>query len=246
MYDVLTGPDARDLWSLAPEATTMSREALAPRGLRIGVLTELGAAFGAEDAVLSVVADAAAALRHGGAAVSAMAPVFPDDPYPALDRLFQARAATELQSIDTGLRPLVHPAIRQWCGPGAGMSATDFTRDTEAVARSADRMRTACAEFDFVIAPVIPTVGFAAEDCGLDPAYPLAHCGFTAWFNQTAQPAAALCFGMSDDMPVGIQVIGPRFADQQVLRLTKWLEARRPVSMAWPAPAVAVRTGGGR
>jgi amidase/aspartyl-tRNA(Asn)/glutamyl-tRNA(Gln) amidotransferase subunit A len=45
-------------------------------------------------------------------------------------------------------------------------------------------------------------------------------------------------------MPVGIQVIGPRFADQQVLRLTKWLESRRPVPVSWPEPAAALRTGG--
>jgi Asp-tRNA(Asn)/Glu-tRNA(Gln) amidotransferase A subunit family amidase len=244
MYGVLTGPDPRDLWSLAHDHASVSRVALAPNGLRIGVLTELGAGFGAQDAVLSVLADAAAALRDGGADVCAMSPVFPEDPYPALDRLFQVRAAAELESIRADLRELVHPAIRQWCAPGADLSATDFTRDGEAVARSAERMRAACAEFDYVISPVIPTVGFAAEDPGLDPAYPLAHCGFTAWFNQTAQPAAALCFGLSDGMPIGIQVIGPRFADAQVLRLTKWLESRRPVTMAWPQPAAVLQTGG--
>jgi Asp-tRNA(Asn)/Glu-tRNA(Gln) amidotransferase A subunit family amidase len=244
MYDVLTGPDPRDLWSLPPDAAPVSREALPPNGLRVGVLTELGARFGADDAVLSVLADAAAALRDGGADVCAMAPVFSVDPYPALDRLFQVRAAAELESIREDLRELVHPAIRQWCAPGADFSATDFTRDGEAVARSADRMRAACAEFDYVISPVIPTVGFAAEETGLDPAFPLAHCGFTAWFNQTAQPAAALCFGLRDGMPVGIQVIGPRFADTRVLRLTKWLETHRPVTMTWPDPAAVLQTGG--
>jgi amidase/aspartyl-tRNA(Asn)/glutamyl-tRNA(Gln) amidotransferase subunit A len=245
MFEVLSRPDARDLWSLAPETSPDSREALSPRGLRIGVLTDLGAGFGADDRVLSVVGDAAAVLGEAGAEVSAMPPVFSDDPYPALDRLFQVRAATELESIRVDLRPLVHQAIRQWCAPGTGYRATDFARDSEAVARSAERMRVACASFDYVIAPVLPVVGFAAEDCGLDPAYPLAHCGFTAWFNQTAQPASALCFGMSAGMPVGIQVIGPRFADREVLRLTKWLECNRPVNIVWPAPAAAVSTGGG-
>ena len=244
MYDVLTRADARDLWSLPPETSPVDREPLAPKGLRVGVLTELGAGFGADDAVLSVVADAAAALREAGAEVSAMAPVFADDPYPALDRLFQVRAATELEAIRADLRELVHPAIRQWCAPAADYHATGFARDGEAVAGSAERMRAACAAFDFVIAPVIPTVGFPAEDCGLDPAYPLAHCGFTAWFNQTAQPAGALCYGMSDGMPVGIQVIGPRFTDRPVLRLTKWLELNRPVTLSWPAPTAVVPTGG--
>lgn len=244
MYDVLTRADARDLWSLPPEISPVDRNALAPKGFRIGILTELGAGFGADDAVLSVMTDAAAALRDAGADVSAMAPVFADDPYPSLDRLFQVRAAAELESIRADLRELVHPAIREWCAPGADYRATDFARDGEAVAHSAERMRAVCAAFDYVIAPIIPTVGFAAEHCGLDPAYPLAHCGFTAWFNQTAQPAAALCFGMSDGMPIGIQVVGPRFADRQVLGLTKWLERNRPVTLSWPQPAAAVSTGG--
>lgn len=243
-YDVLTGPDARDLWSLPPEDERVSREALAPSGLRIGVLTDLGYGFYPDDAVLAVVADAAAALSDGGAAVSTIAPVFADDPYPALDRVFQVRAVAELESIPTDRRDRVHPTIRDWCAPATGLSAADLTRDGEAVARAAERMRVVCAEFDYVIAPVIPTVGFAAEECGLDPSHPLAHCGFTAWFNQTTQPASALCFGFSGGMPVGIQVIGPRFDDQRVLRLTKWLESRRPVAMNWPEPVSALSTGG--
>ena len=238
-YDVLTGPDARDLWSLAAEDGPVSREALAPSGLRIGVLTDLGYGTDPEHAVLAVVADAAAALSDGGATVSAMAPVFAGDPYPALDRVFQVRAMAELESIPDDRRGEVHPVIRHWCAPAAGYGAADLTRDGEAVARSAERMRAACAEFDYVIAPVIPTVGFAAEECGLDPAHPLAHCGFTAWFNQTTQPASAVCFGFGGGMPIGIQVVGPRFDDQRVLRLTKWLESRRSVSMTWPAPALS-------
>ncbi|WP_173007856.1 amidase family protein [Mycolicibacterium sp. P1-18] len=207
------------------------------------MLTELWAGFGADDAVLSVLADAAAALGDGGAAVSRVAPIFRDDPYPALDRLFQVRAAAELESIREDRRELVHPAIRDWCAPGANRSATDFTRDGEAVARSAELVRAATAAFDFVVSPIIPTVGFAADEVGLDPSHPLAHCGFTAWANQTAQPAAALRFGFADGMPVGIQVVGPRFADADVLRLTKWLEAARPATITWPAPATAHQGG---
>ncbi|MDZ7931165.1 MAG: hypothetical protein U5N21_14420 [Rhodococcus sp. (in: high G+C Gram-positive bacteria)] len=44
-------------------------------------------------------------------------------------------------------------------------------------------------------------------------------------------------------MPVGIQVVGPRFADQAVLRLTKWLEGARGFEMNWPT-AVAAETIG--
>ncbi|MGE2736992.1 amidase [Mycolicibacterium vaccae] len=243
LYEVLSRPDDRDLWSLAPDTEPPTRDALPPTGLRIGVFAELG--YGPEVAapVRAVLGDAADALRDGGATVSAMPPVFTEDAHRALDRLFQVRALAELQSIPVERRELVHPVIRQWCVPAAQYSATDLARDTEAVARSADTVRHACATYDFVIAPVIPVVGFAAGACGVDPAEPLGHCGFTAWFNQTAQPAAALCFGRADGLPIGVQVIGPRFADRAVLRLTKWLEARRPFSLQWPRPA-AETTGG--
>lgn len=238
LYDILARPDVRDLWSLAPESGETDREPLSPNGLRIGVLTELSPGFGADAAVAAVVSAAAVALRDAGATVTTMSPVFADDPYPALDRLFQVRAVAELQSIPVDRRDEVHPVIRDWCAAAADYSGAGFTRDSEAVARSAETMRAACAAFDFVIAPVLPMVGMAAEQCGVDESQPLAHCGFTAWANQTGAPASAVCFGFTPDagqaMPVGVQVIGPRFADREVLRLTKWLEAARGFDMSWP------------
>ncbi|AQA04915.1 hypothetical protein BVC93_23700 [Mycobacterium sp. MS1601] len=243
LYDILSRPDVRDLWSLAPEDGATSTEPLSPSGLRIGVLTELNPGFAADTCVAAVVDAAAAALADGGAMVTTMAPVFDDDPYPALDRVFAVRAIAELESIPEDRRHLVHPAIRTWCASAAAYTAADFTRDSEAVAHSAETMRAACAEFDFVIAPVIPMVGFAADVCGGDESQPLAHCGFTAWSNQTAAPASALCFGFSGGMPVGIQVIGPRLADRAVLRLTKWLESRRGFDIEWPHPVTAQAGG---
>jgi Asp-tRNA(Asn)/Glu-tRNA(Gln) amidotransferase A subunit family amidase len=55
-----------------------------------------------------------------------------------------------------------------------------------------------------------------------------------------------LCFGIASEMPVGIQVVGPRFADRSVLRLTKWLELARPFAITWPGPSAAVPAGGNR
>ena len=94
-----------------------------------------------------------------------------------------------------------------------------------------------------MISPVIPVVGFDADTVGLDPERPLAHCSFTAWFNQTGQPASTVCFGMVDGCPVGVQIVGSRFADIDVLAMTKWLEDRRPFDMTWPD--VTLRVSGG-
>lgn len=243
LYRVISRPDPRDTWSLPHEDTAGIHAALTPAGLRIGVMLDMGYGTTISDEVLRVVHSAATKLSAAGALVTTMPPIFREDPYPSLDRLFQVRARTEWESIPADRRSQVLPAVADWASEAANYSAAQFSRDTEAVMRSQEIVRARTSEFDFVISPVIPTVGFAADEVGLDPLQPLGHCSFTAWFNQTAQPASALCFGFSEHMPVGIQVAGPRFADQAVLRLTKWLEGAREIEMNWPTAVAADKIG---
>ncbi|OZD82181.1 hypothetical protein CH273_10250 [Rhodococcus sp. 05-339-2] len=243
LYGVVSRPDPRDTWSLPHEDTTDIRASLSPAGLRIGVMLDMGYGPTVSDDVQAVVRSAAMQLSAAGAVVTDMPPIFGVDPYPALDRLFQVRARTEWEAIPESRRSQVLPAVAEWASAAAQYSAAQFTRDTDAVMRSQESVRAQTSEFDFVISPVVPTVGFGAEEVGLDPAQPLGHCSFTAWFNQTAQPASALCFGFAGHMPVGIQVVGPRFADQAVLRLTKWLEGARGFEMNWPTAVAADKIG---
>lgn len=243
LYRIITRPDPRDPWSLPYEDTAHIHAPLTPAGLRIGVMLDMGYGTTISDEVLRVIRSAATRLQAAGAVVTEMPPIFTEDPYPALDRLFQVRARTEWEAIPEARRPQVLPAVADWAAPAAHYSAAQFSRDTDTVMRSQEIVRARTSEFDFVISPVIPTVGFGAEEVGLDAAQPLGHCSFTAWFNQTAQPASALCVGFAEHMPVGIQVAGPRFADQAVLRLTKWLEGAREVEMDWPTDVAAEKIG---
>jgi aspartyl-tRNA(Asn)/glutamyl-tRNA(Gln) amidotransferase subunit A len=51
------------------------------------------------------------------------------------------------------------------------------------------------------------------------------------------QPAASLNWTASKDgFPVGVQVIGRRFDDAGVLRVSRLLEQLRPAQKAWPTP----------
>jgi amidase/aspartyl-tRNA(Asn)/glutamyl-tRNA(Gln) amidotransferase subunit A len=234
LYRVLTRPDPRDIWSLPPEPDDRLDEPLDPRGLRIGLLTDLGAGPEPLDEVVEVVRAAAAALASAGAVVKDVPAPFEGDPYPALDRLFQVRARAEWESLPEPARDLVLPVVADWAAGAAGITATQFARDTEAVMAAQARLADAIDDVDFVLSPVLPVVGFPAEAPGADPARPLAHTGFTAWFNQTGQPAASVCFGFAGGMPVGVQVAGRRFADQEVLRVTKWIETCRPAELRWP------------
>ncbi|HEX4247382.1 MAG TPA: amidase [Pseudonocardia sp.] len=241
LYRVLSRPDPRDVWSLPPEPADHRAEPLHPAGLRVGLLTELGYGPHPSAPVLAAVHAAAAAFESAGASVVPVSAPFDtvtgSDPYLALDRLFQVRAMAEYEALAPERRGLVLPAVAEWAVEAAGRTAVQFSRDTGAVLAAQELMRERLCGFDLVLSPVLPMVGFPAEAVGPDPARPLAHTGFTAWYNQTGQPAASVCFGMDDGCPVGVQLAGRRFHDQLVLRATGWLEAQRPFPMSWPVPA---------
>ncbi|MBF7732690.1 amidase/aspartyl-tRNA(Asn)/glutamyl-tRNA(Gln) amidotransferase subunit A [Rhodococcus erythropolis] len=245
MYRAIARPDRRDAWSLPAESIEESRWEADVRGLRIGVMTDMGYGYEADAAVVAVVDAAAQVFAVAGAKVTRVTPPFDSDPYAPLDRLFQVRARAEWESIPEERRGEVIGAVSAWAEPASFASATDYSRDLEAVNAAQMRIQRHLEPYDFVISPVIPVVGFAADTVGLDPERPLAHCSFTAWFNQTGQPASTLCFGMLEGCPVGVQIVGSRFADTDVLAMTKWLEDRRRFDMNWPDLALGV-SGGAR
>ena len=55
------------------------------------------------------------------------------------------------------------------------------------------------------------------------------------------QPAASINGGFSDaGLPIGLQIVGPRFGEALVLRLARSFEERRGPAPAWPAPPSAL------
>lgn len=236
LYGVIAKPDPRDNSSLPG-----SHVGVPPlpgdtdiRDLRVGLLLDLGYGEALHPYVAAAVLDAAEVLRDAGAEVTEVPPVFDEDPYAPLDRVFQVRARTEWEGIPEHLRDDVLPAIADWCLEAATLSATQHSRDLHHVQSSAARVYSRLSGFDIIVSPTLPGVGYSAEMVGLDEDRPLAHCSWTCWSNQTGQPAANVAFGSADGHPIGIQIWGRRFDDERVLALAQWLELRRPVEMPWP------------
>jgi amidase len=235
LYSIISRPDSRDNLSL-PEEDKFSAgdRSINPEGLSVGILNDMGYGFEPAPEVQETVNRAGRLLAEAGASVSTVAPPFQTDPYPWLDILFQIRARAEWESFDEAGRRAVLPEITDWCAPAARYTATDYERALGNVHTSQARLARQLDAYDIVLSPVVPVVSFGAEQVGLDPSRPLAHCSFTCWYNQTGQPAASVCFGMSGGHPIGLQIIGKRFMDQQVLQLTQWFESRRGFEPAWP------------
>ncbi len=234
MLSVLALPDSRDCWSLPPSnvdyAAHLERDM---KGLRIGVLLDMGFDPRPLPDVARVVRAAARLCEDAGAIVSDVDPPFDYDAYDAIDRILQIRGHVEIQSFAPERRNEVTPAVLRWSEPGGQYSTTDQANFLKSIAASRMRMEAHLRSFDYVLSPILPIVNFPAEAPGEDNDMPLRHANFTALFNQTTQPASAVRQSLVGGLPVGVQVVGRRFDDLGVLQVSHFLErASGPVD--WP------------
>jgi aspartyl-tRNA(Asn)/glutamyl-tRNA(Gln) amidotransferase subunit A len=87
------------------------------------------------------------------------------------------------------------------------------------------------AEYDLLLCPTLACVSWPADR--LNPASiggaatpHRGHACFTPLFNHGRTPAITIpCGAGRDCLPVGLQIIGARFADMQVLAASAWMEA---------------------
>lgn len=88
------------------------------------------------------------------------------------------------------------------------------------------------AQYDLLLAPTAPVTAWPLGQLGPAtiggrPATPRGHAAFTPLFNYCGVPACSVPAGLVRGLPVGLQVIGPRFADARVLRYARTLQATR-------------------
>jgi aspartyl-tRNA(Asn)/glutamyl-tRNA(Gln) amidotransferase subunit A len=104
----------------------------------------------------------------------------------------------------------------------------------------------AAADYDFLLSPTSPLLPYEAEVASptRDAHNALAHIAFTVPWNMSEHPAASVNWSFSrDGLPIGVQVIGQRFDDLGVLRLSRALEILRPEQQPWPEPESVRQTG---
>jgi aspartyl-tRNA(Asn)/glutamyl-tRNA(Gln) amidotransferase subunit A len=242
MMNALTRPDTRDFMSLPYEPLDYAAnvDGLSPRGLRIGVLTDMRAGLAPEPEVVAAVESAARALEAAGAIVEP-APVFLT---PAmLDGIcafFEARSHADVSAMPPEVRSRILPFIVEWCTHRArNFTGADVMAAYGQVMAMRDAAVRATARFDFLLMPTTPVVSWGAEQHSPsdDPHDALSHIAFTVAFNMSEQPAASVPWTHSDDgLPIGVQVAGQRFDDLGVLRLSRALELLRPPLRPWPQP----------
>jgi len=94
--------------------------------------------------------------------------------------------------------------------------------------------------FDILATPTTPTVAFAAKgpppsEIDGHPITLLGSVAFTYPFNLSGHPAASVRAGITENqLPVGLQIIGPRHRDDLVLQMAHAYEQVRPWNDRWP------------
>ena len=94
-------------------------------------------------------------------------------------------------------------------------------------------MRRFMERFELLVTPSVAVPAFPARPAGHTPLTPEAMLGWTPFsypFNLTQQPACTIPCGLtSDGLPIGLQFVGPMFADPLVLRAARAYEQRHPL-----------------
>lgn len=203
-----------------------------PRSLRIGWSPQLGCDFAVDDDVAAALQARVDAWRADGWAVTDADPAWPEGTreYPliklqhaGLHALYGARLAAERHRIDPDLAAQIEQ--------GASVTPAEVA----AALRLRERISAALAgyfqRFDLLLTPTAPVTAWPLSQLGPAqiggrPAGPRGHAAFTPLFNYAGVPALQVPAGRVRGLPVGLQVVAPRYEDARALAFAAAVQAR--------------------
>jgi aspartyl-tRNA(Asn)/glutamyl-tRNA(Gln) amidotransferase subunit A len=233
MMNVLKRPDARD-WTSLPADTSDYLDGLDDgiAGFRVAFSPTLGYAGNVDAEVAAAVAAAADELAELGAHVEAVDPGFPD-PLEITTGLWFTGAWTLWNQLDSEQQAVTDPDFAAEANLGSLLSNLDVQRLNLRRGDLGSHMRQFMSRFDLLATPTVAVPAFEARPAGHTPMDPVSMLGWTPFsypFNLTQQPACTIPCGLtSGGLPIGLQLVGPMFADAIVLRAARAFERRHPI-----------------
>ncbi|MBO8171571.1 MAG: amidase [Bacillaceae bacterium] len=130
------------------------------------------------------------------------------------------------------------PQYLEWLDKGYQMTVQDYIRDQQMRTEIYDAIQGVLDDYDLLITPTLATLPVENADDGntVGPAQingvdvdPLIGWCLTYFTNFTGHPSASIPAGLSQDhLPVGMQIIGRRYADADVLAASAAFERMKP------------------
>ena len=224
---VMAGPDARDWYGLPlPEAGWLDN--LVPRltGLRVAYAPELGGVE-PDNAVRAVVDAAIARLRTAGATIGEPGRVI-SPLKPAFEAFWTASFAARMRSLPASQWDVVDPGYVAVARQGMDVGVDAVLDGERNRARLHRELILVFEAYDLLLTPTTPHAAPSVDTEYHAQGYDRWRDGvpYTLPFNLTGHPAASIPCGLtSDGLPVGLQVVGPRFAERAVLEACAGIEA---------------------
>lgn len=254
MLSVMAGPHPRDPFSLPDDgidylgATRRSID-----GLKIAYSPNLDV-FPVDARVQTVIEDAVAAFAATGAIVEEVSLGLAHSQAELCDLWIrevavlyaQLHATFKQEGVDLlgEHRDELTPEFVELIEIGQSLSAVEYKLDDVVRTEVFDAVQNVFEDYDLLVTPTLAVPPFDNADDGntLGPSEVngervnrlLGWC-LTYPFNFTGHPAASIPAGFtSDDLPIGLQIIGRRFADDTVLAASAAFERVKPWHDAYP------------
>jgi aspartyl-tRNA(Asn)/glutamyl-tRNA(Gln) amidotransferase subunit A len=231
MLTVLSGPDDRDPYALPPEGKDYC-DGLEDgvRDWRIAYSPTLGYAKVDPE----IAASAAAAARQFetlGAIVEEIEAIFAS-PREALLTLWAAGAAKLLAAFPAERKGLIDPGLVATAAEGERITAVDYLGADLVRNALGQQMAAFHRKYDLLLTPMMPIPALPVGQDLNDPAterHWIDWSPFSYPFNMTRQPAASIPCGLTRaGLPIGLQIVGPLYADDRVLRAARAFETTQP------------------
>lgn len=250
MLSVMAGPHPGDPFSLPDDdADYVAATRRSVDGMKIAYSPDLGT-YPVDPAVREVVDDAVHAFEETGATVERRDPEFDRDRHEILEA-FYTYAKVGWESLFDALEAEhgfdLHGEDRERLRPVTVETIFEAGPVTTREYKRADLTRTAVydgivkvlSEYDALVAPTLAVPPFPhgehpTEVDGVE-IEPLRGWVLTQPFNFSGHPVASIPAGFTDDgLPVGMQLVGRRHADANVLAASAAFERVRPWHESYP------------
>jgi Asp-tRNA(Asn)/Glu-tRNA(Gln) amidotransferase A subunit family amidase len=250
MLDIMAGPHPRDPFSLPHDNTDyLSATDRSISGMTVGYTPDLGT-YPVEPEVREVTSEAVDGLRDAGAIVEHADPDLGYDQETILDA-FYTFAKVRWEALFDNLEK-VHDldprgADRDQLRPITIETILESDEVSTREYKQADTVRTAVYDgivelFETYDIIVTPTLGVAPFEHGAFPTEidgvevePLRGWLLTQPFNFSGHPTASIPAGFtSDGLPIGMQIVGQRHGDDEVLAVSAAYERQRPWHDSYP------------
>lgn len=233
LLTVMAGPLQVDPYSLAvPPLTAWAPQATA-KGVRIGWIEHFGR-YRTDPEVVRITASAIAALADQGAIIEPLRDACFDDIFDIYTVIASTAHAARLGVQAERFGSAVTDSLQASIVKGAGYSSVDWQRAHDkrtTLFRAVQRLFT---RFDVIATPTMTAPPPLLNAGGSVASQMYAKWAATLYpFNLTGHPAISVPAGRTENnLPVGLQLVGPWFAEGSLLALASCLEAGR--SQPWP------------